>query len=96
MCVDKLSDRSYIDVEGQVLWFLHNLQPVKTTAYEQGQNEVSDVKKGTSGVYVPVPDRTSEAPVPIRALEDLTQASTQELTGKKGVHNQGRESQVED
>lgn len=78
--VDKLSDRSY--VVARYSSFLKpscNLPPVETTAYELGQDEASEVKEGASEVHVPVPD-----------MEDQAQASTQKLTGKNGVHDQGR------
>ena len=103
MCVDKLSDRSYVvDVDGQVLWrnrrFLkptYNWPPGESTEYGQGQDDVSEVKEGNSTEPVTVPGVTSDVPVPRPDMEGQAPASTQERNGKEGVKDQGREPQVE-
>ena len=72
-----------------------NWPPGETTEYDKGQDEVLEVKEGNSEGHVPLTGMTSEAPVRIPDMEGQAPASTQELTGRDVVQDQGREPQFE-
>ena len=99
MCLDMLFDRSYVlEVEGQLrrnrklLKPSCNMPPVATTAYEHGQDEISETK-GTSEILEP--DTEDQYQAATLVLPGMSRGETKVPESLK-VHDQRREPQIED